>query len=235
MLDKAVDNPEDSVKDIEDGAILMVGGYGLSGHPTQLLAAVLRKGVRNLTLISNAAGVRDIGLGGLILHGRVRRLICTFATGGGMEAIKAQVEQRRMEVEIVPQGTLVERIRAAGAGLGGILTPTGLDTEVTHGRRILEIDQTRCVLEPPLEADFALIHAHRGDRWGNLHYRLGARNFNPVMAMAGQTTIAEIEHLVELGEIPPEHVHTPGIFVDRIVLLESSGSQAGRARAEPGG
>ena len=217
MLDKVIRDADAAVADIEDGASLLVGGFGLSGHPIQLLAAVLRKGVKDLTVISNNAGVEDIGLGGLIHHGRVSRVICSFPTGKGMWAIKEQVKAGQIKVEVVPQGTLIERIRAGGAGLGGILTPTGLDTELTEGRQIVEVDNHRYVLEPALKADFGLVQAQMGDRWGNLFYRLAARNFNPPVAMAGRVTLAEVRILVELGEMDPNHIHTPGAFVQRVI------------------
>ncbi len=217
MLDKVIRDADAAVADIEDGASLLVGGFGLSGHPIQLLAAVLRKGVKDLTVISNNAGVEDIGLGGLIHHGRVSRVICSFPTGKGMWAIKEQVQTGEVKVEVVPQGTLIERIRAGGAGLGGILTPTGLDTELTEGRQIVEVDNHRYVLEPALKADFGLVQAQMGDRWGNLFYRLAARNFNPPVAMAGRVTLAEVQILVELGEMDPNHIHTPGAFVQRVI------------------
>ena len=158
-----------------------------------------------------------IGLGGLIHHGRVSRVICSFPTGKGMWAIKEQVKAGQIKVEVVPQGTLIERIRAGGAGLGGILTPTGLDTELTEGRQIVEVDNHRYVLEPALKADFGLVQAQMGDRWGNLFYRLAARNFNPPVAMAGRVTLAEVRILVELGEMDPNHIHTPGAFVQRVI------------------
>ena len=217
MLDKVIRDADAAVADIEDGASLLVGGFGLSGHPIQLLAAVLRKGVKDLTVISNNAGVEDIGLGGLIHHGRVSRVICSFPTGKGMWAIKEQVQTGEVKVEVVPQGTLIERIRAGGAGLGGILTPTGLDTELTEGRQIVEVESRRYVVEPALKADFGLVQAQMGDRWGNLFYRLAARNFNPPVAMAGRVTLAEVRTLVELGEMDPDQIHTPGAFVQRVV------------------
>ncbi len=222
MLDKVVGDSDAAVADIGDGATVMVGGFGLSGHPVRLSEALLRKGVKDLTVISNNAGTEDTGLGGLVLHGCVRRLICSFPTGKGMWAVKEQLKAGRIEVIVVPQGTLVERIRAGGAGLGGFLTPTGVGTELTAGRQILELDGVQYALEPALKADFALIHAHWGDRWGNLCYRLAARNYNPIMAMAGAITVAEVDHLVELGAIDPNHVHTPGIFVQRVVPLNST-------------
>jgi 3-oxoadipate CoA-transferase, alpha subunit len=228
VLDKVIADAEAAVADIEDGASLMVGGFGLSGHPIQLLDAVLRKGAKDLTVISNNAGVEDIGLGGLIHHGRVSRVICSFPTGKGMWAIKEQVKAGQVKVEVVPQGTLIERIRAGGAGLGGILTLTGLDTELTEGRQIVEVDNARYVLEPALKADFALVHAHVGDRWGNLSYRLAARNFNPLVAMAGRVTLAQVQTLVALGEMDPSHTHTPGIFVQRVVPVNGQSAVGGK-------
>jgi 3-oxoadipate CoA-transferase alpha subunit len=219
LMDKVVADSDAAVTDIEDGATVMMGGFGLSGHPVHLAEALMRKGVKDLTVISNNAGTEDIGLGGLVLQGCVRRLICSFPTGKGMWAVKEQLKAGRIEVIVVPQGTLVERIRAGGAGLGGFLTPTGVGTELTAGRQILELEGVQYALEPALKANFALVHAHQGDRWGNLCYRLAARNYNPVMAMAGAVTVAEVDHLVELGAIDPNHVHTPGIFVQRVVPI----------------
>ncbi|MFN8455717.1 MAG: 3-oxoacid CoA-transferase subunit A [Anaerolineae bacterium] len=224
MLNKVVADVAAAVADIKDGATLMVGGFGLSGHPIQLVEAVLRKGVKDLTIISNNAGVQDIGLGGLIQHGRVRCLICSFPTGKGMTAVKEQIKTGRLELKVIPQGTLVERIRAGGAGLGGILTPTGVGTELAAGRQILEVEGVLYVLEPALRADFALIHAYQGDRWGNLCYRFAARNFNPVMAMAQAVTIAEVEQVLELGALDPNHIHTPGVFVQRVVPVKLQSS-----------
>jgi 3-oxoadipate CoA-transferase alpha subunit len=221
MLDKVVRDADEAVAEIKDGASLMVGGFGLSGHPIQLLAAVLRKGVKDLTVISNNAGVEDVGLGALILNSRVSRLICSFPTGKGMWAIKEQVKAGQVKVEVVPQGTLIERIRAGGAGLGGILTTTGLDTELTENKPVMEVDNCRYVLESALKADFGLVKAEMGDRWGNLFYRLAARNFNPSVAMAGQTTLAEVNTLVELGKIDPNYVHTPGAFVQKVTPINN--------------
>jgi len=216
-IDKIVKDIDVAVTDIEDGATLLISGFGISGRPWQLSDAILRKGVKDLTVISTNAGVADIGLGGLILEGRVRRLICSFPRGKGMWAIKKRIKTGKIEVEVFPWGTLVEKIRAGGAGLGGILTPTGVDTDMTTGRKIVEINGIQHALEPALKADFALVHARRGDRWGNLCYHLGARNFNPVMAMGAKVTIAQVEELVELGEIDPNRIHTPGIYVQKVV------------------
>ena len=222
MLDKVIEELDAAVEDIRDGATLMVGGFGLSGHPSQLAEAVLRKGAKDLTVISNNAGVDDVGLGGLIHQGRVRRLVCTFPTGKGMWAVKEQIQKGAIEISVVPQGTIIERIRARGAGLGGILTPTGVGTDLTADRQMVEVEGLKYSLEPALKADFALVHAHWGDRWGNLCYRLAARNFNPAMAMAGDVTIAQVSELKEAGELDPNHIHTPGIFVHRVVPVNGA-------------
>jgi 3-oxoacid CoA-transferase subunit A len=214
-MDKVIENADAAVALIPDGARVMVGGFGLCGIPETLIAALHRRGTRNLTVISNNAGTGEFGLG-ILLHSRqITKMIATYV--GENQEFERQFLAGELEVELVPQGTFAERMRAAGAGIGGFFTPTAYGTLVAEGKETRIIDGTAYVLELPLHADFALVKAYRGDRLGNLVYRKTARNFNPVMAMAARTTIAEVEHLVEPGEIDPEAVVTPGIFVQHIL------------------
>ncbi|MEE8201611.1 MAG: CoA transferase subunit A [Candidatus Acidoferrales bacterium] len=213
-MNKVVANAEEAIKPIQDGATIMMGGFGLCGIPENLIAAVRRKGVKNLTVISNNAGVDDFGIGLLLQTKQVKKMIATYV--GENKLFEQQVLSGELEVELTPQGTLAERMRAAGAGLGGFFTPTGYGTPVGEGKETREIGGKMCVLEKPLRAQYAFIKAWKGDRWGNLIYRKTARNFNPVMATAGDTVIAEVEELVDVGELDPDFVHTPGIFVDAI-------------------
>jgi 3-oxoacid CoA-transferase subunit A len=200
---------------IPDGARIFVGGFGLCGIPENLIAALRQRGTRNLTLISNNAGVDGFGLGLLLENQQVRRMISTYV--GENKEFERQLLSGELEVELIPQGTFAERIRAAGAGIAGFYTPTGYGTLVADNKETRAIDGKHYVFERPLEAEFALIKAWKGDRTGNLVYRRTARNFNPVMATAARVTIAEVEHLVEPGEIDPDHVITPGIFVKHII------------------
>lgn len=192
----------------------MVGGFGLSGLPENLVRALRDKGVKNLTLISNNAGTDEYGIGLLLKNGQVKKMIMSY--GGENKTFEAMALSGKLDVEWTPQGTLAERMRAAGAGIGGFYTPTGYGTVVAEGKETRQIDGKWHVFEKPLSADFALVKAFRGDRMGNLSYRRTSRNFNPVMAAAARVTIAEVEKLVEPGELPPDSVHTPGIFVKRI-------------------
>jgi 3-oxoacid CoA-transferase subunit A len=213
-MNKVLKNAHEAVAMIPDGATLMVGGFGLCGIPENLIAALHDRGTRDLTVISNNAGVDDFGLG-LLLHRRqIKKMIATYV--GENQEFERQFISGELEVELVPQGTFAERIRAGGAGIGGFFTPTGYGTIVAEGKETREIDGRMYVLEKPMTADFALIKAYRGDNLGNLVYRRTARNFNPMMATAGRVTIAEVEHLVEPGEIDPDAVVTPGIFVNYI-------------------
>ena len=224
MLNKVVDNVEAAVKDIESGAVLHVGGFGLAGQPIHLLEALLHKGCKNLTIINNNAGPGDRGIGARMKAGAVSRRICTLPAGKDMYNFKARYKAGEIELELVPQGTFAERIRCAAAGLGGFLTPTGVGLEFTEGKTICEVDGRQFLLEKPLPADFALVRAHRADRWGNLVYRYAMRNFNPVMAQAGPVTVAEVEALVELGEIAPDQVHTPSVYVHRVYPIPREGA-----------
>ena len=203
---------------VPDGASLMMGGFGVCGLPENLIAALHARGTRNLTIISNNAGIDGFGVGVLLNARQVRKMISTYV--GENKEFERQFLSGELEVELVPQGTFSERIRAGGAGIGGFLTPTGVGTLVAEGKETRVIDGTPYLLEAPLRADFAFVRAWKGDRDGNLVYRRTARNFNPVMATAGRVTIAEVEHLVEPGEIDPDHVVTPGIFVRYILKGE---------------
>jgi 3-oxoacid CoA-transferase subunit A len=214
-MHKVLGSADDAVARIGDGATIMVGGFGVCGNPENLLRALHQRGTRNLTVISNNAGIDDFGLGLLLKARQIRKMIATYV--GENREFERQFLAGELEVELVPQGTFSERIRAGGAGIGGFFTPTGYGTIVAEGKETRIIDGRPYVLERPLKADFALVRAHRGDRLGNLVFRKTARNFNPMMATAAETTIAEVEQLVEPGAIPPDGVHTPGIFVRYIL------------------
>jgi 3-oxoacid CoA-transferase subunit A len=213
-MHKVISGAREAVALIPDGASVMVGGFGLCGIPEHLIAALRDRGTRGLTIISNNAGVDGFGLGVLLESRQVRKIIGTYV--GENQEFERQCLSGELEVELVPQGTFAERIRAGGAGIGGFFTPTGYGTIVAEGKETRVIDGVPHVLEAPLKADFAFVKAHVGDTAGNLVYRKTARNFNPVMATAARVTIAEVERLVEPGEIDPDHVHTPGIFVRQI-------------------
>ncbi|SIS63685.1 3-oxoacid CoA-transferase subunit A [Paracoccus saliphilus] len=216
MIDKRIGDLATAVAPIFDGAVVMVGGFGNSGIPAGLLTALLEQGARELTIISNNAGAGEDGISSLLREKRVSKVICSYPRSPGSIWFERRYEAGEIELEIVPQGTLAERIRAAGAGLGGFLTPTAYGTLLAEGKETREIDGVGYVFEKPLAADFALIRAEAGDRWGNLRYHATARNFNPVMATAASHSIAEVRHLSG-DALDPEAVITPGIFVDRIV------------------
>jgi 3-oxoacid CoA-transferase subunit A len=218
-MNKVVASAADAVARIPDGATIMMGGFGLCGIPENLIAALHDRGTKGLTVISNNAGVDDFGIGILLRTRQVRKMISTYV--GENKEFERQFLTGELEVELVPQGTFAERIRAGGAGIGGFFTPTGFGTLVAEGKETRTIDGKSFVLERPLHADFAFVKAWKGDRVGNLVYRRTARNFNPVMATAAAVTIAEVEHLVGPGEIDPDHVVTPGIFVTHIVQGQS--------------
>lgn len=217
-MNKVFASTREAVADIPNGAMLMAGGFGLCGIPEQLIAALVERGVKDLTVVSNNAGVDDFGLGLLLQTRQIRKMISSYV--GENKTFERQFLNGELEVELVPQGTLAERIRAGGAGIPAFYTPTGFGTPVAEGKEIREFNGRPCVLERSLFADFALIKAWRGDRHGNLVFRRTARNFNPMMATAAKVTIAEVEELVEPGEIDPDSVHTPGIFVQRIVRCD---------------
>ena len=213
-MSKVVRNADEAIRDIRDGATLMVGGFGLCGIPENLIRALRDKGTRNLTVMSNNAGVSDFGLGVLLRTRQIRKMIATYV--GENDLFEQQFLSGELEVELLPQGTFAEKIRAGGAGIAAFYTPTGYGTVVAEGKETRGFGDRHYVLETALTADFALIKAHVGDRLGNLVYRRTARNFNPIMATAARITIAEVERLVEPGRIDPETVHTPGVFVTRI-------------------
>jgi 3-oxoacid CoA-transferase subunit A len=214
-MNKVIANAEVAVAQIPDGASILMGGFGLCGIPENLIKALHARGTKNLTIVSNNAGVDDYGIGVLLKARQVRKMIATYV--GENKEFERQYLAREIEVELVPQGTFSERIRAAGAGIGGFFTPTGYGTIVAEGKETRVIDGRPYVFERPLRADFAFVHAWKGDRVGNLVYHRTARNFNPMMATAGGVTIAEVEELVEPGALDPNHVVTPGIYVDQLL------------------
>ncbi|HEY1005908.1 MAG TPA: CoA transferase subunit A [Sphingobacteriaceae bacterium] len=214
MINKTVSNADEAIRDLTDGMTLMVGGFGLCGLPENLIAALVRKGVKDLTCISNNAGVDDFGIGLLLKRRQVRKMIASYV--GENAEFERQLLSGELEVELVPQGTLATRCMAAGYGMPAIFTPAGIGTEVAEGKEVREFNGKQYLMELAFEADFALVKAWKGDTAGNLVFRSTARNFNPVMAMGGRITVAEVEHLVEPGELDPDHIHTPGIYVHRI-------------------
>jgi 3-oxoacid CoA-transferase A subunit len=213
-MNKVVASADEAVRDIQDGATIMVGGFGLCGIPENLIAALRRKGVKDLTTISNNVGIDDFGLGILLGNGQIRKHIGTYV--GENKMLETMVLTGKIELELTPQGTFSERIRAGGAGIPAFFTPTGYGTLIAEGKEVREFAGKPHVMELALRADFALIKAWRGDQWGNLIYRKTARNFNPMMATAAKVTIAEVEELVEVGALEPDQVHTPSIYVKRI-------------------
>lgn len=213
-MHKVVASAEEAIQDVFDGATIMVGGFGLCGMPENLLRALARKGVKNLTTISNNAGVDGLGVGLLLANGQIRRHIGTYV--GENKMLEQMVLNGTVQLDLVPQGTFSERIRAGGAGIPAFFTPTGVGTIVAEGKEIREFDGKPYIMESALKADFAFVKAWKGDKWGNLVYRKTARNFNPMMATAARITIAEVEQLVEPGELEPDIVHTPSVYVKRI-------------------
>ncbi|MBV6319439.1 3-oxoacid CoA-transferase subunit A [Duganella violaceipulchra] len=217
MIDKTFASLEGAVADIHDGATVMIGGFGNAGMPSALIDALIAQGARDLTIVNNNAGNGETGLAALLEAKRVRKIICSFPRQADSHHFDALYRAGEIELELTPQGNLAERIRAAGAGIGGFFSPTGYGTLLAEGKETRLIDGRHYVLESPIHADFALIKALRGDRWGNLVYRKTARNFGPIMAMAAKTTIAQVRQVVALGELDPEAIITPGIFVQRVV------------------
>ena len=213
-MNKVLNNAIEAVSMIPDGATILMGGFGLCGVPENLIKALYERGTTNLTVVSNNAGVDDVGIGMLLKSRRVKKMIASYV--GENQEFERQFLSGELDVELVPQGTLAERIRAGGAGIGGFYTPTGAGTLIAEHKETRVIDGRQYVLEPPIRGDFAFVRAFRGDRLGNLVYRKTARNFNPVMATAARVTIAEVEELVEPGRLDPDAVVTPGIFVKRI-------------------
>lgn len=222
MINKTVSDAQAAVADISDGAAIMIGGFGTAGMPDELIDALIDRGVGNLTIISNNAGNGEAGVAALMKAKRVRKIVCSFPRQSDSHHFDALYRAGEIELELVPQGNLAARIQAAGAGLGAIFTPTGYGTLLAEGKETREIDGIHHVLEYPIKADFALIKARQGDRWGNLVYRKTARNFGPIMAMAAKTTIAQVSEIVALGALDPEEIVTPGIFVQRVVQIDSA-------------
>ncbi|PLC51309.1 3-oxoadipate CoA-transferase [Pollutimonas subterranea] len=217
MISKIIDSLREALSDVPDGASIMVGGFGLAGQPKELIDALLDQGAKDLVIINNNAGNGDTGLAALLAAGRVRKVICSFPRQADSHVFDALYRAGKVELELVPQGNLAERIRAGGAGIGGFYTPTGAGTLLAEGKEQRTIDGRNYVLEYPLHADYALIKALRGDRWGNLVYRKTARNFGPIMATASRIAVAQVDEIVELGTLDPEAVVTPGLFVQRVV------------------
>ncbi len=226
MIDKTVATVPDAIADINDGATVMIGGFGSAGMPSELIDALIGQGARELTIVNNNAGNGDAGLALLLKARRVRKIICSFPRQTDSWHFDALYRAGEIELELVPQGNLAERIRAAGAGIGAFYTPTGYGTLLAQGKETREIDGRQYVLEHPIHADFALIKALAGDRWGNLVYRKTARNFGPIMATAARCTIAQVQRIVALGVLDPEAVVTPGIFVRRVVCVPAGAAGA---------
>ena len=222
MIAKVFSDADAALAPVQDGATVMIGGFGGAGQPAELIAALIAHGARDLTIVNNNAGNGDTGLAALLKTGRVRKIICSFPRPVDSQVFDGLYRAGRIELELVPQGNLAERIRAAGAGIAGFFTPTGYGTELAKGKETREIDGRMVVFETPLHADVALIKAEAGDRWGNLVYRKTARNFGPIMAMAAKTTIASVHDVVALGALDPEAIVTPGIFVQRVVKVPRS-------------
>jgi 3-oxoadipate CoA-transferase alpha subunit len=226
MIDKSLASPDAAVADIFEGASVMIGGFGTAGMPDQLIDALIARGVGDLTIINNNAGNGETGVAALIAAGRVKKIICSFPRQSDSHHFDAAYRAGTIELELVPQGNLAARIHAAGAGLGAIFTPTGYGTLLAEGKESREIAGKHHILEYPIHADFALIKAQQGDRWGNLVYRKTARNFGPIMAMAAKTTIAQVAEIVPLGGLDPEAIVTPGIFVQRVVAIAPAAASA---------
>jgi 3-oxoadipate CoA-transferase alpha subunit len=221
-----LDTAAEAVADIPDGATVLISGFGSAGQPVELIDALIASGASDLTVVNNNAGNGDRGLAALIRLGRVRKIICSFPRQVDSWCFDEKYRAGEIELELVPQGTLAERIRAGGAGIGGFYTPTAYGTPLADGKEVREIEGSHYVFELPIRADFALVQAHVSDRLGNLLYRKTARNFGPVMATAARTTIAAVRSVVDTGDIDPEHVVTPSIYVDRVVWLDQTGHQS---------
>ena len=227
MIQKELASLAAAVADVPDGATVMIGGFGTAGLPNELVGALLEQGAKQLTIVNNNAGNGDTGLAALLAAGRVRKIVCSFPRQADSHHVDRLYRSGEIELELVPQGNLAERIRAAGAGIGGFFTPTGYGTDLAKGKETREIEGRMYVLESPIHADYAFIKAERGDRWGNLTYRMTARNFGPVMAMAAKVTVATVHEVVPLGSLDPEAVVTPGIFVQRMVKIDRVATGAG--------
>jgi 3-oxoadipate CoA-transferase alpha subunit len=231
MIDKIVATPAAALADVPDGATVMIGGFGTAGLPNELVEALIEQGAKDLTIVNNNAGNGDSGLAALLATGRVKKIICSFPRQADSWHFDKLYREGRIELELVPQGNLAERIRAAGAGIGAFFTPTGYGTELAKGKETRLIDGRWHVLEHPIHADLALIKAERGDRWGNLTYRMTARNFGPIMAAAAKLTVATVHDVVPLGLLDPETIVTPGLYVQRVVLIPRARTSAGGIKA----
>jgi len=230
MIDKVAASVAEALQGVSDGATVMIGGFGTAGIPNELVDGLIEQGARDLTIVNNNAGNGEHGLAALLKAGRVLKIICSFPRQADSHVFDELYRRGKIELELVPQGNLSERIRAAGAGIGAFFTPTGYGTELASDKETREIGGRQYVLEYPIHADLALVKAERGDRWGNLTYRKAARNFGPVMAMAAKRTIASVHEVVPIGALDPENVVTPGIFVSRIVKVERVATRAGGLR-----
>ncbi|MDD2179272.1 3-oxoacid CoA-transferase subunit A [Acidovorax sp. D2M1] len=225
MIDKLWPEAETALRDVPDGAVIGIGGFGNSGVPDELVNALIARSPRNLTLVSNNAGGGEVGVAALLKAGLIARLVCSFPRAADSYVFDELYRSRKLELELVPQGTLAERLRAAGAGVGGFYTPTGYGTPLAEGKESRVLNGRGQVLEMPLHLDYALVKAERADRWGNLTYRKLARNFGPVMATAARCTVASVSGVVPLGELDPEWVVTPGVYVHRLVQRQSVAAQ----------
>ena len=219
MIDKSAHSLTEALSQIKDGSTIMIGGFGTAGQPAELIDGLIELGTQDLVIVSNNAGTQETGIAGLIKAGRVRKIVCSHPRPPKSDVFANAYRSGQLELECMPQGTLAERLRAAGAGLGPFFTPTGYGTLVAEGKEQRVINGRGYILEQPLHGDFALVHAHLGDRWGNLTYRWAARNFGPVMCMASKHSIAQVNRVVPLGELAPEHIMTPGIFVKAVVAI----------------
>lgn len=219
MIDKRVSSVTEAVADVKDGATVLVSGFGGAGSPIDLLHALLDQGATDLTLVSNNAGNGNVGMAALIEAGRVAKIVCSFPRSSQSHVFTETYRAGKIELEVVPQGTLAERIRCGGAGIPAFFTPTSAGTPLEEGKEIREVDGVRCVLEPAIKADLALVKAKAADRWGNLIYNKSARNFGPIMCTAAKCAVVQVREFVELGDLDPEHIVTPGIYVDRAVLI----------------
>ncbi|MDD0839705.1 3-oxoacid CoA-transferase subunit A [Curvibacter sp. HBC61] len=227
MINKLVPTVAEALSEVADGSTVLIGGFGTAGIPNELIDGLIEQGARDLTVVNNNAGNGETGLAALLKTGRVRKIICSFPRQADSQIFDGLYRSGQIELELVPQGTLAERLRAAGAGIGAFFTPTGYGTEMAKGKETREINGRHQVLEYPIHGDVALIKAERGDRWGNLTYRQSARNFGPVMATAARFTVASVYEVAELGQMDPEAIVTPGLFVDRVVRIERQATQGG--------
>ncbi|MFP5484129.1 MAG: 3-oxoacid CoA-transferase subunit A [Gammaproteobacteria bacterium] len=227
MINKLADSVAQALEGVQDGATVLIGGFGTAGIPGELIDGLIAQGARDLTVVNNNAGNGEQGLAALLKAGRVRKIICSFPRQVDSHVFDGLYRSGQLELELVPQGTLAERLRAAGAGIGAFFCPTAYGTELAAGKETREINGKHHVLEHPIHGDVALIKAERGDRWGNLTYRMSARNFGPVMATAAKKTVATVHEVVELGALDPEAIVTPGIYVSQIVKIERVATQGG--------